>query len=80
MDAGYLREGDPFKVSNTLWAHAHGMIAIYHKGLLPIETLDDFRSEMTASFFRLMEGLGTEAWGELQGGFADVKLPEGAPA
>mgnify|MGYP001822481206 CR=1 FL=1 len=77
MDAGYLKEGDPFKVSNTLWAHAHGMISIYHKGLLPIETLEDFRSEMTASFYRLMEGVGTEAWGELQAGFADGKLPEG---
>lgn len=70
MDAGFLREGDPYRVANTLWAHAHGMISIYHKGLLPADTLEDFRVEMTESFFRVMNGVGTDAWGEVQARFA----------
>jgi len=64
MDAGYLREGDPYQVSTTLWAHAHGLISIYHKGLLPVKTESDFRVLMTESFLRMMEGLGTEKYGE----------------
>jgi AcrR family transcriptional regulator len=65
MEAGYMKEGDPHEVSHTLWAHAHGMLSIYHKGLLPMMDEDEFRVLMTESFFRVMEGLGTEAFGEI---------------
>jgi AcrR family transcriptional regulator len=80
MDAGYLKEGDPHRVANTLWAHAHGMISIYHKGLLPADTLDDFRTEMTESFFRVMKGIGTEAAGDLQALFIEARQLEGTSA
>lgn len=80
MDAGYLKEGDPYRVANTLWAHAHGMISIYHKGLLPFDTLEDFRIEMTESFFRVMNGVGTEACGELLAGFVEARMLEGTSA
>jgi AcrR family transcriptional regulator len=65
MDAGYLKKGDPFEISTTLWGHAHGLISIYHRGLLPVESPQEFRALMTESFFRIMEGLGTEAFGEV---------------
>jgi AcrR family transcriptional regulator len=65
MDAGYLREGDPHDVSTTLWAHAHGLISICHRGLLPEKDERDFRTLMTESFLRMMEGLGTEKYGEV---------------
>jgi AcrR family transcriptional regulator len=65
MDAGYLRRGDPYEVSMTLWAHAHGLISIYQRGLLPVRSEGDFRIQMTESFFRMMEGLGTEKYGEV---------------
>ncbi len=62
MDAGFLKKGDPFEISTTLWGHAHGLISIYHRGLLPTASLQEFRVLMTESFFRIMEGLGTEAF------------------
>jgi AcrR family transcriptional regulator len=65
MDAGYLREGDPHQVSMTLWGHAHGLLSIYHRGLLPVKNEGEFRVIMTESVFRVMEGLGTEAFGEV---------------
>jgi AcrR family transcriptional regulator len=78
MDEGYLKDGDPSRVSYTLWAHAHGMISIYHKGLLPIETLEDFRVEMTGSFLRVMNGMGTELWSEVEKRFVEGGRLEGA--
>ena len=65
MEAGYLREGDPHLVSMTLWGHAHGLLSIYHRGLLPVENEEDFRVVMTESLFRVMEGVGTDAFGEV---------------
>ena len=65
MDAGYMKDGDPYEVSMTLWGHAHGLISIFHRGLLPVREGRDFRVVMTESFFRIMEGLGTEAYGEV---------------
>lgn len=65
MDAGFLKEGDAFHVSMTLWGHAHGLISLYHRGLLPTETEAEFRELMVESFFRLLTGLGTERVQEL---------------
>ena len=61
MDAGYLKVDDPYEVSTTLWGHAHGLISIYHRGLLPVGDKEAFRKIMQDSNFRLLEGLGTEA-------------------
>ena len=60
MDAGYLRKGNPHEISLTLWGHAHGLMSIYHRGLLPVTAPGDFRDLMTNSFLRIMAGLGTE--------------------
>ena len=76
MDAGYLRKGDPFEISTTLWGHAHGLISIYHRGLLPMESLQEFRILMTESFFRIMEGLGTEAFGQVADQVRSERNPE----
>ncbi|NNM04956.1 MAG: TetR/AcrR family transcriptional regulator [Gemmatimonadetes bacterium] len=65
MDAGFLKDGDPSEVSHTLWGHAHGLISIYHRGLLSVQSPAEFRVLMTESFFRLMKGLGTEAFDEV---------------
>ena len=74
MDAGYLKEGDPHATSMTLWAHAHGLITIYHRGLLPARTREEFDELITGSFFRLLQGIGTdalvEAVAEMTGGRA----------
>ena len=65
MDAGYLKKGDPIEIATTLWGHAHGLISIYHRGLLSAGSVKDFRILMTESFFRIMKGLGTEAFDEV---------------
>jgi AcrR family transcriptional regulator len=65
MDAGYLKKGDPIEIATTLWGHAHGLISIYHRGLLSAGSVKDFRALMTESFFRIMKGLGTEAFDEV---------------
>ncbi|MFH1575274.1 MAG: TetR/AcrR family transcriptional regulator [Acidobacteriota bacterium] len=80
MDAGYLREGDPYEVSMTLWAHAHGLISIYHRGLLPVKSGEDLRVLMTESFLRMMEGLGTERYGEVADGIRAARKLEASTA
>lgn len=56
MDAGMLIEGDPIAVARTIWAHAHGLVSIYLRGLVPMEE-DDFRRFFRESAWRLMEGI-----------------------
>ena len=65
MDSGYLKEADPHEVSLTLWAHGHGMISLFHRGLLGLDTEEDFRSLMSDSFLRVLSGLGTSRFGEI---------------
>jgi hypothetical protein len=65
MDAGYLEVADPHQVSLTLWAHGHGMISLWHRGLLGVESVEAFRDIMAASFVRILEGLGTGRIGEV---------------
>lgn len=60
MDAGILREGDPRDVSVTMWAHAHGLLSLYARGLLAFgESLDEeeFRTLYRASARRALEGM-----------------------
>lgn len=80
MEAGYMKEGDPYQVSNTLWAHAHGMLSIYHRGLFPVMDESEFRLLMTESFFRVMEGLGTEAFQEVAEAMRAARNMETTPA
>ncbi len=62
MDDGFLVKGDPHAVSLTLWGHAHGLISIFHRGLLGAKDRESFRALLSDSFFRIMEGLATDAF------------------
>jgi AcrR family transcriptional regulator len=59
MDAGILKHGDPAATSVTMWAHAHGMIQLYHHGHFRMKP-EEFRAVFEASFGRLMAGVATE--------------------
>lgn len=67
MDAGILKPGDPASTSVTMWAHAHGMVQLYHQGHFRMEP-EQFRALFEASAARLMAGVGTA---ELDVGLAD---------
>jgi len=62
MDAGFLHREDPHQVSLTLWAHGHGMVSLYHRGLLPAKEEGEFRSLIGESFLKVVRGLGTEKY------------------
>jgi AcrR family transcriptional regulator len=59
MDAGILKQGDPAATSVTMWAHAHGMIQLYHHGHFRMGP-DDFKAVFEASCGRLLGGVATE--------------------
>lgn len=63
MDAGILKEGDPIQTSLTMWAHAHGLVELYHRGHFQID-VTQFRALFEASGARLMSGVATEAFAE----------------
>jgi AcrR family transcriptional regulator len=71
MDADVLGRGDPRSVSITMWAHAHGLISLYQRGLLYRgESLspEEFLAEYRASVSRLMKGMRPDgALAELEG-------------
>ncbi|HUF75115.1 MAG TPA: TetR/AcrR family transcriptional regulator [Longimicrobiales bacterium] len=64
MRAGILIEGDPLDVSLTMWAHAHGMVQLFHQGRLGTEDPHEFRALFAASGARLMAGVATDAWAD----------------
>ena len=57
IEAGLLEPGDPQAIGLTLWAHGHGLISLYLKGMLPVDQVA-FRELMKASGERVMKGLG----------------------
>ncbi len=57
MEAGLLKVGDPEKVAMTMWAHAHGLVSIYLRGLLPVDR-EHFLKVYHASSMRILHGLG----------------------
>lgn len=59
MQAGILKDGDPEMASITMWAHAHGMVQLFHEGCLPVDE-DEFRLLFRQSGARLMAGVATE--------------------
>jgi AcrR family transcriptional regulator len=61
MDEGVLKEDDPKDTSLTMWAHAHGMISLYHHGHFRIGEAE-FREMFLASSRRMMMGMATEAF------------------
>lgn len=63
QDAGILVEGDPVQISLTMWAHAHGLVSLYHHGHFRMDE-GTFRTQFQRSGALMMCGLAT-------GGFAD---------
>ena len=59
MGAGLLVEGDPVKTSLTMWAHAHGMITLYHHGHFRMDE-ETFRVQFEESGARMMRGVATD--------------------
>lgn len=56
MRAGVLREDDAWDVAMTLWAHTHGLVALYRAGRFSYDEAR-FRQFYEASLQRLLEGL-----------------------
>jgi len=63
MDAGILKESDPVQTSLTMWAHAHGLVQLYHQGHFPIEE-EAFRGLFEESGARMMRGVATDDFSE----------------
>lgn len=78
MDAGILKDGDPEMTSVTMWAHAHGLVQLYHEGCLEMPQ-EEFRTLFKQSGLRLMSGVGTD---EFKAEMAARAQPEeeGVPA
>jgi AcrR family transcriptional regulator len=79
QDAGILRQGDPAAISTTMWAHAHGMLSLYHHGHFGTEE-EAFRRQYEASVRRVLAGVGSQEF--TSHGFAshDADEPVGANA
>lgn len=58
QQAGALRAGDPWDIAMSLWAHAHGLIALYRAGRFSYDERQ-FRAFYEASLQRLLDGLRT---------------------
>jgi AcrR family transcriptional regulator len=56
MQAGLLQQDDPWDVAMTLWAHTHGLVALYRAGRFSYDEVQ-FRRFYEASLQRLLEGL-----------------------
>ena len=56
MQAGVLRSDDAWDVAITLWAHTHGLVALYRAGRFSYDEAQ-FRSFYEASLQRLLDGL-----------------------
>ncbi len=78
IEQGIFRDGDPDELSLTMWAHAHGLITIYLRGMCPM-TEAEFRIHYRSSGARLMEGLAGPAWTpDAPAQPADVTVASGA--
>lgn len=58
QQAGALRAGDPWDIAMSLWAHAHGLIALYRADRFSYDERQ-FRAFYEASLQRLLDGLRT---------------------
>ena len=56
MRDGVWRQDDPWDVAMTLWAHAHGLIALYRAGRFSYDAAS-FRRFYLASIRRLLDGI-----------------------
>jgi len=58
MDTGILRKGDPHAAAMTMWAHAHGLVSLYVRGMLQTDQAG-FRALYRSSGRRMLAGLAT---------------------
>jgi len=78
MRAGILKEGDPTETSVTMWAHAHGMVQLFHQGSLGNDP-DRFRVLFRESGVRLWAGIATREFvDQLAGRGSDVGIELGS--
>ena len=77
MESGMLKEGSSETVARTIWAHAHGLVSIYHRGLLRIDQ-DEFRRLFLESSWRLMEGLAQPEFAAAMGDDVRESLAKGS--
>lgn len=56
QQAGRLRPGDAWDIAMTLWAHTHGLIALYRAGRFSYDERE-FRRFYEASLARLLQGI-----------------------
>lgn len=75
IDAGILREGDPEGIGLTLWAHFHGLLTLYLRGMLQVDEAT-FRTMARGSGSRMFRGLGTEAFAAM----LEAEIEDTAPA
>ena len=73
MECGILKSGPPETVARTIWAHAHGLVSIYHRGLFRIDEAE-FRRLFRESGWRLMEGLAEPEFAESMGKTVQASL------
>ena len=66
MECGMLKPGPPETVARTIWAHSHGLVSIYHRGLFRMDEAQ-FRQLFLESSWRLMEGLAKPEFAEAMG-------------
>ncbi len=66
MECGMLKPGPPETVARTIWAHSHGLVSFYHRGLFRIDETE-FRQLFLESSWRLMEGLAEPEFAEAMG-------------
>ena len=70
IDAGMLEPGEPEAIGMTLWAHSHGLISLYLKGMLPLDE-GELRALYRRSTARVLQGLGTRRYAETMVAAAD---------
>lgn len=63
MGANILASGDPEAIGMTSWAHAHGLISLYLKGMLPVGE-QEFRALYRNSVARMFIGLGAKQFAD----------------
>jgi AcrR family transcriptional regulator len=74
QDAGILKAGDPVQTSLTMWAHAHGLLSLYHHGHFSMDEAT-FRAQFEMSGARLMAGVATDTFAaELSERYADTLI------
>ncbi|GMR12019.1 MAG: hypothetical protein BMS9Abin29_0206 [Gemmatimonadota bacterium] len=59
VECGMLKTAEPNDVAMSIWAHAHGIVSLYHRGLLGMDE-EQFRQFFRQSTWRLMKGIADD--------------------